>query len=88
MVALHPGNVISDVARTLPRWIQYLYRTVGLGFLLTPLEGSDGSIHASIADDLKDGASIAILGRAEMGSWSFYREYVDPPGRRPFFSIL
>lgn len=47
--------MISDVARSLPGWIQYLYRTVGLAFLLTPLEGSDGTVHATVADDLQNG---------------------------------
>ena len=37
--ALHPGMVMTDVTRTLPRWVQYGHRVVLSLWLLTPIEG-------------------------------------------------
>ena len=38
--AVHPGEVMTDVVRTLPRPLQAVYRVSMLPFCLTPAEGA------------------------------------------------
>lgn len=38
--AVHPGEVMTDVVRTLPRPLQAAYRVAMLPFCLTPAEGA------------------------------------------------
>lgn len=38
--AVHPGEVMTDVVRTLPRPLQAVYRVAMLPFCLTPAEGA------------------------------------------------
>ena len=38
--AVHPGEVMTDVVRTLPRPLQATYRVAMLPFCLTPVEGA------------------------------------------------
>jgi hypothetical protein len=40
VLAVHPGMVMTDVVRTLPRWMQAAHRLIMGLILLTPTEGS------------------------------------------------
>lgn len=51
ILALHPGNVVTDVVRTLPGMIQWLYRLVMRGILLTPTEGARTTMHCTTSRD-------------------------------------
>eukprot|EP00878_Enallax_costatus_P018821 GHUV01019836.1.p1 GENE.GHUV01019836.1~~GHUV01019836.1.p1 ORF type:complete len:340 (+),score=131.34 GHUV01019836.1:333-1352(+) len=50
-LSLHPGNVMSDVVRSLPPTIQKLYRMLLKRVLLTPDEGARASVYAATARD-------------------------------------
>ncbi|EFJ10574.1 hypothetical protein SELMODRAFT_272004 [Selaginella moellendorffii] len=39
IISVHPGEVITNVVRTLPKWLQVAYRFIPF-FLFTPLEGA------------------------------------------------
>ena len=39
-LAVHPGNVLTDVVRTLPAWMQRAYRALMAALLLTPDQGA------------------------------------------------
>ncbi len=42
--AVHPGEVMTDVVRTLPAPLQVTYRTVMRPFCLSPAEGAPGAV--------------------------------------------
>ena len=44
--AVDPGLVITNVVRTTPGWIQYLYRVVLTTLLVTPKEGGCTSLES------------------------------------------
>mmetsp|Transcript_28669 Transcript_28669/g.39601 ORF Transcript_28669/g.39601 Transcript_28669/m.39601 type:complete len:332 (-) Transcript_28669:156-1151(-) len=48
-VSVHPGNVLTDVVRTLPGAVQWLYRLTMQSILLTSSEGARASIHCATA---------------------------------------
>eukprot|EP00879_Flechtneria_rotunda_P010816 GHRR01011303.1.p1 GENE.GHRR01011303.1~~GHRR01011303.1.p1 ORF type:complete len:286 (+),score=116.23 GHRR01011303.1:847-1704(+) len=50
-LAVHPGNVATDVVRSLPEIIQKLYRATAQYALLTPDEGSRASVYAATAPE-------------------------------------
>ena len=58
ILVLHPGNVTTEVVRTLPRVVQTLYNWIMPFFLLTPEEGARSSIYAattsSAVEDARD----------------------------------
>ena len=49
VLAVHPGMVITGVADTLPRWMQWAYRNLMQVCLLMPQEGSRAIVHACCA---------------------------------------
>ncbi|GAX83873.1 hypothetical protein CEUSTIGMA_g11298.t1 [Chlamydomonas eustigma] len=49
--AVHPGMVLTNVTRTLPQWIQSLYRMMLQWMLLTPSQGSRASVFAATDKD-------------------------------------
>jgi len=46
-LSLHPGEVLTDVVKTLPRPVQRLYRMVMQFFLLTPRQGCRSTVFAA-----------------------------------------
>jgi NAD(P)-dependent dehydrogenase (short-subunit alcohol dehydrogenase family) len=50
-LSLHPGNVMSDVVRSLPPVIQRLYQVLLKRLLLTPEQGARASLYAATAPD-------------------------------------
>lgn len=44
--AVDPGLVITNVVRTTPGWIQYLYRVLLTTLLVTPKEGASTSLNS------------------------------------------
>ena len=62
VVSLHPGNVVTDVVRTLPPLIQSAYRCVMSGMLLTPSEGARAQLHAATCEPRGAPRSGAHLG--------------------------
>jgi NAD(P)-dependent dehydrogenase (short-subunit alcohol dehydrogenase family) len=46
-MAVHPGNVVTGVVRTLPRLVQVAYKVVMGAILLTPREGARASLYAA-----------------------------------------
>ena len=51
LMVLHPGNVMTDVVRTLPWMVQKAYGIVMPIFLLTPEEGARSTLHAATCKD-------------------------------------
>ena len=49
VLAVHPGMVITGVANTLPRWMQWAYRNCMQVCLLLPEEGARATVHACCA---------------------------------------
>lgn len=45
--AVHPGNIITGVVRTLPVLVQYAYKIIMGAILLTPSEGARASLYAA-----------------------------------------
>ena len=54
VLAVHPGMVITGVANTLPRWMQWAYRNFMQVCLLVPEEGARATVHACCAPDAGD----------------------------------
>eukprot|EP00898_Chlorokybus_atmophyticus_P002331 jgi/Chlat1/3099/Chrsp21S03340 len=52
-VALHPGNILTQVVRTLPRLMQRLYRLSLSYILLTPEEGARCTLHVATTPQLQ-----------------------------------
>lgn len=50
--ALHPGNVMTDVVRDLPPFIQSLYRLLLKAILLTPEQGARSTVTCVVSPDL------------------------------------
>lgn len=46
-LALHPGNIITGVVRTLPQFVQFMYRVIMGRILLTPDQGSRCSVYCA-----------------------------------------
>jgi hypothetical protein len=44
---VHPGNIVTGVVRTLPRFVQAAYRIIMGSILLTPAEGARASLFAA-----------------------------------------
>jgi len=62
-LAVHPGNIITGVVRTLPKFVQVAYKIIMSNFLLTPAEGARATLWAATRDEaLVDdyGASTGI----------------------------
>ena len=57
--AVHPGEVMTDVVRTLPRPLQAAYRVAMLPFCLTPKEGARGFACADLLS-----TATRMLGKA------------------------
>ena len=49
-VSVHPGNVVTDVVRTLPALVQKAYRIVMGALLLTPAQGARSAVYAAVAE--------------------------------------
>lgn len=49
--AVHPGMVLTNVARTLPQYVQRLYRLLMGLILLTPAQGARASIYAATSPE-------------------------------------
>mmetsp|Transcript_32612 Transcript_32612/g.84225 ORF Transcript_32612/g.84225 Transcript_32612/m.84225 type:complete len:336 (-) Transcript_32612:412-1419(-) len=52
--AVHPGVVLTDVTRSLPGWLQSLYKNVGQFFFRNPEEGARSTIYAATAEAAKE----------------------------------
>jgi NAD(P)-dependent dehydrogenase (short-subunit alcohol dehydrogenase family) len=46
-LVVHPGNIVTGVVRTLPRFVQAAYRIIMGSILLTPAEGARASLFAA-----------------------------------------
>ncbi|KAK9806291.1 hypothetical protein WJX72_008741 [[Myrmecia] bisecta] len=57
--AVHPGEVLTDVVRSLPPAIRTLYRWIMRHILLTPTEGARSSIYCATSPDLAGLADLA-----------------------------
>lgn len=55
-VSLHPGNIVTEVSRSLPAWLITLKKSVGYAILLTAAEGSDTTIFVATEPDIENGA--------------------------------
>lgn len=67
-VCLHPGNVLTDVVRSLPPVIQKLYRALMTHILFTPQEGSRATVFAATdpaAPELAAGTGSYLDAHAE-----------------------
>lgn len=49
-MALHPGEVLTSVARSLPVWVQRLQNMIMPLFLLTPEQGARCTVHCATSD--------------------------------------
>ena len=58
--SLHPGNVITEVVRTLPQFVQAIYRFFLRAVLLTVSEGARATITAATAGFVKRDASRTL----------------------------
>jgi retinol dehydrogenase 12 len=52
-VAVHPGEVATDVVRSLPGPVKWLYRIFMGAILLTPRQGARSSVYCATSDDLE-----------------------------------
>lgn len=52
-VALHPGEVLTDVVRSLPGPLQAAYRALLQAVLLTPAQGARCSVYCATSADLE-----------------------------------
>lgn len=59
-MALHPGEVLTSVARSLPHWVQRLQHAVMPLFLLTPEQGARCTVHCATSDAVVE----AVVGGA------------------------
>ena len=46
-LVLHPGNIVTGVVRTLPSWIQYLYKIIFARILLTADQGARCTLYCA-----------------------------------------
>ena len=74
VTAVHPGEVLTDVVRSLPPTAQAAYRALMSAVLLTPSEGARSSVWAATAVEGMDGSS---------SSAPTTRGLVGPPGADP-----
>jgi len=51
LLSLHPGNVVTDVVRTLPAPIRAAYRAIMQFLLLTPAEGCRATLFAATREE-------------------------------------
>ncbi len=58
-VALHPGEVLTDVVRSLPGPLQALYRAAMPVLLLSPAQGARATLHCATAAALAPGGAEA-----------------------------
>ena len=58
-MALHPGEVLTSVARSLPAWVQRLQNAIMPLFLLTPEQGARCTVYCATSD----AAAEAVVGR-------------------------
>jgi retinol dehydrogenase-12 len=58
--SLHPGNVITEVVRTLPQFVQVIYRFFLRAVLLTVAEGARATLTAATASFVKRDASSSF----------------------------
>ena len=58
-VALHPGEVRTDVVRSLPGPLQAAYRLLLQTILLTPRQGARCSVYCATSADLEKPAAVA-----------------------------
>lgn len=53
-LALHPGEVLTSVGRSLPVWLQRLQNAIMPLFLLTPEQGARCTVHCATSDAAVD----------------------------------
>ena len=58
-LVVHPGNIVTGVVRTLPRFVQTAYRIVMGSILLTPAEGARASLFAATRAEALRGDTLA-----------------------------
>lgn len=57
-VAVHPGEVATDVVRSLPAFIQKLYSIIMGAILLTPAQGARSSVYCATSPELDVKAAL------------------------------
>jgi NAD(P)-dependent dehydrogenase (short-subunit alcohol dehydrogenase family) len=58
-LAVHPGNIVTGVVRTLPKIVQTAYRIIMGAILLTPAEGARASLYAATREEALEGTGAA-----------------------------
>lgn len=58
-LAVHPGNIITGVVRTLPGLVQVAYKLIMGFFLLTPREGARASLYAATSREALEVPGLA-----------------------------
>ena len=58
-LVVHPGNIVTGVVRTLPRFVQAAYRIIMGSILLTPAEGARASLFAATRAEALRGDALA-----------------------------
>lgn len=58
-LVVHPGNIVTGVVRTLPRFVQAAYRIIMGSILLTPAEGARASLFAATNPEALRGDTLA-----------------------------
>ena len=58
-LVVHPGNIVTGVVRTLPRFVQAAYRIIMGSILLTPAEGARASLFAATNPEALRGNTLA-----------------------------
>ena len=59
-MTLHPGNVSTDVVRTLPKLVQKAYGIVMPLFLLTPAQGARSTIYTALDSNAHEESEQAL----------------------------
>ena len=59
VTAVHPGEVMTDVVRSLPRIVQAAYRAIMTPFLLSPSDGARSSVWAATDTGVHDAPAAA-----------------------------
>ena len=77
-VAVHPGEAVSDVVRSLPQFIQKLYGVVMGAILLTPAQGARSSVYCATSPEVE--RSTSSSSSSSTSSLAFYYDSNCAPG--------
>jgi NAD(P)-dependent dehydrogenase (short-subunit alcohol dehydrogenase family) len=74
-LAVHPGNVVTGVVRTLPKIVREAYKIIMGSILLTPAEGARASLFAATREEaLRDGLAPYFGSECELRAPSPFAE--------------